>query len=132
MSDLIVDITDYWKAALLVTAFGTDVFGNLNPDTPDNCVAIIEYPGEVSFINNALNRSIQVRVRNTVRATAKSKIIALYEAVYDPETEVRIVDFTATRWGIVTPRNYPFQLDKDENGRFIFVFNMGIVTIGDS
>ncbi len=132
MSDLIIDLTDYWKAEGLVTAFGTDVFGELQPDSPDNCVAIVEYPGEVSFINNALNRSIQIRVRNSVRATTKSKIIALYDSVYDPEAEVRIVDFTATRWGIVTARNYPFQLEKDENKRFIFVFNMGIVTIGDS
>ena len=132
MSDLIVDITNYWKAALLVTAFGTDVFGNLNPDTPDNCVAIVEYAGEVSFINNTLNRSIQVRVRNTVRATAKSKIIALYDSVYDPEAEVRIIDFTAARWGIVSPRQYPYSLTRDENKRFIFVFNMGIVAIGDS
>ena len=131
MSDLITDIATYWKTELLVTAFGTDVFGELSPDTPANCVAIVEYAGEVSFINNTLNRSIQVRVRNTVRSTAKSKIIALYDSVYDPEAEVRIIDFTATRWGIVKPRNYPFQLDKDADNRFIFVFNMGIVTIGD-
>ena len=131
MSDLITDIANYWIAEGLVTAFGTDVFGELNPDTPANCVAIVEYMGEVSFINNTLNRSIQVRVRNTVRSTAKSKIIALYDSVYDPEAEVRIIDFTATRWGIVKPRNYPFQLDKDADNRFIFVFNMGIVTIGD-
>ena len=131
MSDLITDIASYWVAEGLVTAFGTDVFGELSPDTPANCVAIVEYMGEASFINNTLNRSIQVRVRNTVRATAKSKIIALYDSVYDPEAEVRIIDFTATRWGIVKPRNYPFQLDKDADKRFIFVFNMGIVTIGD-
>ena len=131
MSDLITDIANYWIAEGLVTAFGTDVFGELSPDTPANCVAIVEYMGEVSFINNTLNRSIQVRVRNTVRSTAKSKIIALYDSVYDPEAEVRIIDFTATRWGIVKPRNYPFQLDKDADNRFIFVFNMGIVTIGD-
>ena len=130
MSDLITDITDFWKTKGLVTAFGTDVFGDLSPDSPANCVAVKEYPGEVSFINNTSNRSIQVRVRNTVRATAKSLIISLYDSVYDPETEVRIVDFTATRWGIVAPRNYPFQLMKEDN-KFIFVFNMGIVTIGD-
>ena len=52
--------------------------------------------------------------------------------LYDPEAEVRILDFTATRWGIVAPRNYPYQLDRDEDKRFIFVFNMGIVTLGDS
>ena len=131
MSDLITDIATYWKTKLLITAFGTDVFGDLGPDSPDNCVAIKEYTGEVSFINNTLNRSIQVKVRNTVRSTAKSLIISLYDSVYDPEADVRIIDFTATRWGIVAPRNYPFQLDKDEENRFIFVFNMGIVTIGD-
>jgi len=131
MSDLITDIATYWKTKGLVTVFGTDVFGDLSPDTPANCVAIKEYAGEASFINNTNNRSIQVRVRNTVRATAKSKIIALYDSVYDPEAEIGIIDFTATRWGIVSTRNYPFQLDKDADNRYIFVFNMGIVTVGD-
>ena len=131
MSDLITDISTYWVAEGLVTAFGTDVFGDLSPYTPDNCIAIKEYMGAVSFINNTLNRSIQIRVRNKTRSTAKSKIIALYDSVYDPEAEVRKIDFTATRWGIVKARNYPYQLDWDEKKRFIFVFNMGIVTTGD-
>jgi len=132
MADLLLDIANFWISESLVTTVGTDIFLDILPDSPDNCVVIVEYAGETSFINNALNRSIQVRVRNTVRATAKSKIIALYDSVYDPEAEVRIIDFTAARWGIVSPRQYPYSLTRDENKRFIFVFNMGIVAIGDS
>lgn len=132
MADLLLDIVNFWINESLVTADGTDIFRDIMPDEPDNCIAIVEYAGEVSFINNAVNRSIQVRVRNTDHDDAKSKIVALYKSVYDPEADVRIIDFTATRWGIVKPRNYPYSLTRDKNNRFIFVFNMGIVTVGDS
>ena len=132
MSYLLPDIVAFWIAEGLVTASGTDIFMDTLPDSPDNCVAVKEYLGEVSFINNTANRSIQVRVRNTSYTACRTKIIALYNSVYNPEAEKRIVNFTATRWGIVKPRQYPVSLDKDENKRFIFVFNMGIVTVGDS
>ena len=132
MSYLLPDIIAFWVAAGLVTASGTDIFMDILPDSPDNCVAVREYPGEVSFINNTANRSIQITVRNTSYTTCRTNIIALYNSIYDPEAEVRILDFTATRWGIVKPRQYPFSLGKDKIKRFIFVFNMGIVTIGDS
>jgi len=131
MADLLLDIVNYWIGESLVTADGTDIFRDILPDTPDSCVAIVEYAGEVSFINNTINRSIQVRVRDADHDDAKSLIVSLYDSVYDPEAEIRIIDFTATRWGIVTARNYPYQLDRDEDKRYIFVFNMGIVTIGD-
>jgi len=131
MADLLLDMVNFWITEGLVTADGTDIFRDLLPDQPDNCVAIVEYAGEVSFINNLANRSVQVRVRNTNHSTAKSKIVALYDSVYDPEAEIRIIDFTAGRWGIVKPRNYPYSLTRDEDKRYIFVFNMGIVTAGD-
>ena len=132
MSYLLSDIVAFWVAKELVTASGTDIFMDILPDSPDNCVAVREYAGEVSFINNTANRSIQITVRNTSYITCRTKIIALYDSVYAPESDVRIIDFTASRWGIVTPRQYPFSLNKDDRKRFIFVFNMGIVTIGDS
>jgi len=132
MADLLLDIVNYWITEGLATADGTDIFRDILPDLPDNCIAVVEYPGDVPFITNLTNRSVQVRVRNTDYPTAKSKIVALYDSVYNPETDVRIIDFTAGRWGIVKPRNYPYLLKKDESERFIFVLNMGIITAGDS
>jgi len=131
MADLLLDIVNYWIAESLVTADRTDAFRDVMPDSPDNCVALIEYAGEVAFMANVANRSVQVRVRDEDHDTGKSKIVALYNSVYSPETGIRVINFTVSRWGIVKARNYPYMLNKDESERYIFVFNMGIVTPGD-
>ena len=60
MSEFLLDIVNFWIAETIVTADGTDIFRGIMPDEPDDCVAVIEYPGEVSFINNTLNRSVNV------------------------------------------------------------------------
>jgi hypothetical protein len=131
MADLLLDIVNYWIAEGLVTADSTDAFRDTMPDSPDNCVALVEYLGETAFMANVANRSVQVRVRNTDHEDGKAKIVALYNSVYSPETGIRVIDFTVSRWGIVKARNYPYMLNKDESERYIFVFNMGIVTPGD-
>ena len=133
MADLLLDIATYLIAQHItgVTGDGIDIFKDIMPDEPDNCLALIEYLGNVAFINNTTNRSVQVRVRDIDYVNGKTKIVAIYDALYQPESEIRIVDFTATRWGIVKARNYPYKLNNDERDRVIFVFNMGIVTIGD-
>jgi len=131
MADLLLDMVNYAIAQDVVTGDGVDIFRDFMPDGPDNCVALIEYSGEVAFINNMLNRSIQVRIRNTDYVNCKVKAIAMYDILYQPESEIRIVDFTATRWGIVKAREYPYLLNRDERDRYIFTFRLGIVTIGD-
>lgn len=132
MADLLLDMINYAIEQEVVTEDGVDIFRDFMPDEPDNCVALIEYPGEVAFINNMLNRSIQVRIRNTDYVNGKVKAIAMYDVLYQPESEIRIVDFTATRWGIVKAREYPYLLNRDERDRYIFTFRLGIVTVGDN
>lgn len=136
MSDLLLDLVTYWKNEGIVTADGTDAFRDIQPDNPNlpaNMVSVHEYPASgIAFINNTANRSIQIRVRNTDYAIGKSKAMELYNSLYDPEAEVRIIDFSATRWGIVKTRELPYLLNKDETERYIFTFRLGIVTVGDS
>ena len=64
MADLLLDLVNYGIGQGVFTADGNDVFRDIMPDEPANCSALIEYMGEVAFINNMANRSIQVRVRN--------------------------------------------------------------------
>ena len=131
MADLLLDIVNYLIAQDVVTGDGVDIFRDIMPDEPGNCSSLHEYLGDIAFINNMTNRSIQVRHRNTDYVIGKAKIKSIYDVLYQPESEIRIVDFTATRWGIVKARNYPYKLNNDERDRVIFIFNMGIVTIGD-
>ena len=131
MADLLLDLVNYGIEQEVFTEEDVDVFRDIMPDEPDNCSSLHEYSGEVAFINNMLNRSIQVRVRNADYINGKAKAIAIYNILYQPESELRIIDFTATRWGIVKAREYPYLLNRDERDRNIFTFRLGIVTIGD-
>jgi hypothetical protein len=134
VSNLLIDLKDYLiiYASDGNTDYGVDVFIDNLPDSPDNCTALLEYAGQVDFISNAVNRSIQIRVRNTDYQTAQDYINSIYNVLYNPESDIRIIDFTATRWGIVAARNYPYLLNRDDKNRCNFVFNLGIVTTGDS
>jgi len=134
MSNLLIDLKDYLLvyASDAVTTYGVDIFIDNMPDEPDNLTALKEYPGEVDFISNAVNRSIQIKVRNIDYMTAQNKINSIYNSLYSPESDIRIIDFTTTRWGIVAARNYPYLVNRDDKNRCIFVFNLGIVTTGDS
>ena len=131
--DLLLDFVNYYLmyASDVVTADGTDIFRNNMPDDLDNCVGIFEFLGVSDFTSNVGNRSIQVMLRNTDYDTAKEKIWSLFDLIYKPESDVRIVNLTATRWAIIKARNFPYLLQQDETGRFIFMFIMGVVTYRD-
>ena len=123
--DLVVYASDYGTADV-------DLFRDTMPDSPNNCIAFIEYPGETSFIANADLRSVQVRVRNTNYETARTTIWDLFDFLYDPESGDRIVDLPNNRWIQITARQAPYFLQKDESGRFTFIFNMGVLTNRDT
>ena len=111
---------------------GVDFFRDTMPDSPNNCIAFIEYPGSTSFIANADLRSVQVRVRNTSYETARATIYSLYDFLFDPESGDRIIDLPNNRWIQITARQAPYLLQKDESSRFTFIFNMGVLTNRDS
>lgn len=130
---LLADLETYFitYASDVASADGTDIFLDDLPQSPDNCVGLFEYEGVPDFISDVGNRSIQVMVRNADYQTARRNIWKLFDLLYKPESDVRIIDFTASRFGIVKARSMPHKLRRDESGREIFIFTMGIVTQRD-
>lgn len=128
-SNLLLDLVTY---ASDYGSDGVDLFRDNMPDSPNNCIAFIEYPGNTSFIANADLRSVQVRLRNTGYETGRALIWSLYDFLYDPESGNRFIDITSNRWVQITARQAPYLLQKDEHGRFIFIFNMGVLTSRDT
>jgi len=131
-NNLLKDIADYLiiYASDVVTENGVDMFRDSMPDQPDNCVALNEYVGDVGFDIDL--RSIQVKVRHTSYEQARINICKIFKLLYDPEKDVRFIDINETRWIQVSPRNAPYELNKDDTGREIFIFNMGVLTNRDS
>jgi len=131
------DIADYLiiYASDVVTQLGVDIFIDKMPDSPDSCVSLNEYEGEVSFTNNSVLRSLQIKLRDFNYNTARSNLWKIFDLLYNPDNDIRFINIDAddsTRWIQVSPRSAPFELEKDTQNREIFIFNMGILTNRDS
>lgn len=126
MADLLSDIEAYIKgASKIVFPFFKDHI----EDKPDTAIALYEYTGQspTAQVEGVL-RSVQVVVRSKSPAEAKHCINEIYKLLL---TEDSVVDFTASRWALVSLRQPPFKMKVDEKGRVYYVFNAGITTYLD-
>lgn len=128
---LLLDIVQYLTASGAIEGDGIDTFRDFIPEMPDNIVAITEYAGSPAVpYETVVHRSVQVSVRNKNADFARRKALELYK-VLKPAREDCRVDFTPTRWGQVSIRQYPFRIKTDASDRVTYGFNIGITTTID-
>jgi hypothetical protein len=130
VADLLKDLEDYLIGNSLATGDANDIFRDFMPDTPSNLIVVSEYagtPGNAGVDTQV--RSIQIKVRNTSYALSRSKAHAIYNLLHKPEDQ--IIYFTPTRWAICYPRQTPFQMERDEQGKITFGFNLAVTTYND-
>jgi len=132
---------------------GTDIFLGLIPDQPDNCVALFEYAGSPPDLHwNGEYPGLQVRVRNTGYAAARSKIGEIMTALHGLcEQTLSGVEETGngeeengggeepingdgdneplpgTRYLLIKARGSPEILKRDANNRIELVLNFEII-----
>jgi len=125
---LLQDIQTYIIAAHYATADGTDIFRDYTPDEPDNIIILNEYDSVPSFYRGVMMgiRYVQIVVRNTSATTAKTKADALYHLFND--SEENILNITASRPAVITPKQMPFKITVDERQRVLYGFNLAIMT----
>lgn len=136
-NNMLKDLAEYLiiYASDVVSQLGVDIFIDKMPDSPDSCVSLNEYEGEVSFTGNNVLRSVQIKLRDPDYNSARSNLWEIFTILYDPENDKRFISIDSTdltRWIQVSPRSAPYELEKDSMGREIFIFNMGINTNRDS
>jgi len=125
---LLLDIVEYLADNNVAIGDGIDCFRDYSPEDPDNVIVLYEYRGSASVsFDDTTQRAVQVTVRSSDPDYARDKAIEIFNLFKVKECAKR-VDFTADRWGQVTLRNTPFKIKVDENDRFIYGFNMGILT----
>ena len=123
---LLLDMVLYLKSQGLVIDDGIDAFRDFTPESPDNVIALHEYPGDPSVpFDPAINRSIQISVRNLVADEARKKALDIFRSL---QSDNLIVNFTAERWGQVHLRQTPFRLGSDTSNRTTYCFNIGVTT----
>lgn len=129
MSDLLLDLTNYFKNNALVQGDGIDTFRDTAPESPDSLVVLYEYQGDPIVPQVAsVNRSVQVVVRDKSATTSKTKARSLYNALV---TEEGIINLTTTRWCMISLRNTPVKIKVDDQSRIYYGFNLGITTYND-
>ena len=123
---LLLDIVTFLTANNAVAGDGIDTFRDFVPEKPDNVVALVEYTGSPKvFYEEAINRSVQVSVRDTDADAARRKALEIFKLF---QSENSIVVFTPDRWGQVYLRQAPFKSGMDSSDRVTYAFNMGITT----
>lgn len=130
MTNLLTELAAYLKVKALVTGYGIDTFVDFEPDLPDDIVVIAEYAGMPSQTGiTVARRSIQITTRSASPDDARAKAWDIYNLIDTPDD--RICHLNAERVCIFHPRQVPFKMRVDKSNRFVWGFNMGVITIND-
>ena len=126
---LLLDIGNHLDAATIATqdlTIGTNLFLGRLPDAPDSCVALYQTGGAApddqfgSAAPQVERPSVQVRVRADDYATAE----ALASDVWGVLVLVANQTLTSTRYLRLAVDQSPFPLERDNQDRPVFVFNL--------
>lgn len=120
---ILADIGSILQSAGVGTV-GTDIFLGKLPATPDNCVAVFEYAGEPPDLHwNGEYPGLQILVRNKNYDTGRQKIEQVKNILHGMAETV----INNHRYLLIRANQSPFLLERDENGRAIFVCNFRII-----
>ena len=126
---LLLDMVNFLVSKGIIKKDGVDAFRDFTPEGPDSVLVLHEYKGDpASMHDTAVNRSVQITVRDNDPDKARCKAVSAFKAFRNAQAEDGRVDLTTTRWGQVYLRNTPFRLKMDDNNRTIYAFNIGITT----
>lgn len=131
MANLLLELANHLAQLDWIMGDGIDTFRNYQPETPDEIVALTEYRGVSSHYSLAGIRPVQIVVRHRSPDIARERANELYRLLFDTEEDNLIVETEDRPWSIMTPINPPALLERDEQERTIFSFNVSIVTTID-
>lgn len=108
-----------------VGVVGTDIFKGQLPASPDDCIALFEYAGEPQDLTDANLEypGLQVLVRNKSYPAGRQKIEQAVRVLHGVSEQV----INNVRYLLIQARQSPFLLERDENGRAVFVVNFRII-----
>lgn len=100
------------------------IYFNFQPDVKADCVILWQYDGIQTDIG--IRPQVQISVKNKNMQTAETLINEIYDIIYPVgqfEKNITISDEVLK----IVPRQSPFYLEKDENNRHVYVFNIDCI-----
>ena len=132
LAELIRDVANYIINNSLATSIGADIFLDNKPDQPDSLISIFEYAGTPTTTGvSALDRRIQILVRNKSYSVARSKAWAIFNLLDKSEGKGEGIILTQNRVSVINALQQPFKLETDVNERSVFICNYAIATTRD-
>lgn len=114
----------------IATEDGVDIFQDFQPTDPDDVIVLAEYSGlPMKTGIDCVVRSVQFTCRSSTATQARQRSWDAFN-VLNKYNGTRMY-LTPERWVIIHPRQTPFRIDTDSQGRPKWCFNMGIVTYLD-
>jgi hypothetical protein len=115
-------ILDDLKAFLVANnlATSTEIKFDFDSSTA-NGVVLWQYDGIVTDLGS--RPAIQIAVKDTAMVTARTKIQAIYDALYPKDQFQKVIEINGKNMHI-TPRQEPFFNEKDASNRYIYIFNI--------
>ena len=106
-----------------------DIYFNFQPDVKGNCIILWQYDGIQTSVG--LRPQVQISVKNKDMKTAEATIQQIYDIIYPIGTFEKSITVTIDTDKVETvkivPRQSPFYLEKDDNNRHVYVFNIDCI-----
>ena len=102
----------------------TDVYFNHNEAVKGNCVILWEYDGIYS--DTGLRPQVQIMVKNDDMREARKQIFEIYDKIKPVGSYQQTMLINNNRM-LITPKQSPFYLEKDQQNRHVYVFNLDII-----
>lgn len=126
---LLSDLGGYLDSQSASITLGTNFFYSTVPESPDNCVALIEESGVSPMFTQGSNGlpvierpQVQILVRHTSYETGRSLIEDLYRIL----TQVTNQSISGTTYLRVAAVSSPVMIERDDNRRCIFTCNFDV------
>ena len=119
-------ILDDLKAFLIANNLATSTEIKFDFDSSNtNCVTLWNYGSVPSDL--ASRPTIQIQVKNLNLATARTKIQAIYDALY-PKEQFQKGILINNKLMHIKPNQEPFFNEKDASERYCYIFNITVTT----
>lgn len=110
-------LMNYLISKNLATEEDVDIFRNYIPDNPDDVLCVMEYQGRnLGHFDNVSQHSIQIFVRGL---DVEQRIWNIYNQLCQDAMNLEVPDHCCE----ITMKHPPFKINRDNRGRFEWVFN---------
>ena len=102
-----------------------DIYKNFAETVDGDYIVLWHYDGIQT--HEGLRPQVQVMVKSSKMSLAETVIFELYNALSPEGKHQKTMDINGKTM-LVTPKQSPFYLTKDEKQRHVYVFNVDIIT----